>query len=99
MFGGWNPSQWKRIANATSTLIKKATGLSALQGILCANSSSLIIAVWDGQDATGTLGPTTQLTGSITLSSGQSYPMPAKLNNGLYIQVVSGTGDFTVFFD
>lgn len=99
MYGSWNPSQWTRIANATSLLIKKATGLATLGGLLCANSSSLIVVLWDGQDATGALGPTKQLTGQITLNSGQAYPCPAKLNNGLYVQIVSGTGDFTVFWD
>ncbi len=97
MFGSFNPAQWIRLT--ASALVKKATGLCTITGILCTESSSLIINVWDGQDASGTLGPTTKVLGPLTLVAGNPYPIPAKLNNGLYIEVVSGTGSFTVFYD
>jgi hypothetical protein len=97
MFGSLNPCQYKFMS--ASGLLKKATGLGSITGILAATSSSAIIIVWDGQDATGTLGPTQQVTGQITLVAGTPYPIPAKLNNGLYIQLVSGTGGWTVFYD
>lgn len=97
MFGSPNPCQWVRLA--ASALVKKATGLCTLTGILCTESSSLIINVWDGQDAIGTLGPTTKVLGPLTLVASNPYPIPAKLNNGLYIEFVSGSGSLTAFYD
>lgn len=97
MFGSADPTQWQLMT--ASGLVKKATGLCALTGILCAQSTSLVISLWDGQDATGVLGPTTKCVDSIPLTAGVPYPIPAKLNNGLYIQFVSGSGSITVFYD
>lgn len=99
MFGSWNPSQYKYLTDTIgSTLVKKAGGFSGLQGILCATSSSLLVQVWD-TTGTDTTAGAIQVTGSITLTAGQSYPIPAKINLGLYVKVISGTGTFTVFFD
>lgn len=101
MFGSWNPSQYKFFnwgTSITSTLIKLSKGFCGLQGILCATSSSLIIVVYDTL-TTDTDPLAVQVTGQITLTAGQSYPIPAKINQGLYIKGISGTGTFTVFFD
>jgi hypothetical protein len=82
----------------TSTLVKLAKGLCTLQGILCATSTSAVIQIWDTTGTDQTAGAV-QVTGSITLVAGQSYPMPAKLNLGLYVKLVSGSGTWTIFFD
>lgn len=96
MFGSWNPSQY--LLQAASGLVKKATGLCVLQGILCATSATAIVQVWDTSGTDATQGAV-QVTGSITLSAGQSYPIPAKINLGIYVKLISGTGTWTVFFD
>ncbi len=95
MFGSLNPTQWKIIT--ADGLVKKGQG--TLTGLLCASSSSMKISIYDGQDADGTLGTTRLLVDQLTLTAGNPYPIPAKLNNGLYIDVVSGTGSFTIFYD
>jgi hypothetical protein len=97
MFGNPNPTQVKLLTG--SALLKKATGLGTITGILCAQSSNLVISIWDGQDATGTLGPTTKIVDSLPMTAGNPYPIPAKLNNGLYVQFVSGSGSISVFYD
>lgn len=97
MFGSLSPCQALKVT--ASVLVKKATGMATLTGLLCTESSSMIINVWDGQDAAGTLGPTTKIVGPLTLVAGTPYPMPVKLNNGLYFEVASGSGSFTAFFD
>lgn len=97
MFGSLAPSQYKRITD-TSTLVSKAGGYSQIMGILCAASTSLIVQVWDTSATDATAGAV-QVTGSITLVAGTYYTIPARLNKGLYIKVISGTGDATVFFN
>lgn len=102
MHGSWNPSQF--LLQSASGLVKKALGFAALQGILCATSSTAIVVVWDssGTNTTNAAGDTSapvQITGQITLSAGQSYPIPAKINKGIYVQLVSGSGSWTTFFD
>lgn len=97
MFGSASPCQWKILT--ASSLIKKATGLATLTGILCAQSSSLVVSIWDGQDASGTLGPTTKVVDQVPLTAGVPLPIPAKMNNGIYIEFVSGSGSITVFYD
>lgn len=99
MFGSLNPCQWFRFTNAAAGLVKKATGLCTITGLLCTESSSFVINIWDGQDASGTLGPTKKIVGPLTLVAGNPYPIPAKCNNGIFIDVVSGTGDATLFYD
>jgi len=96
MFGGWNPSQY--LLQSASGLIKKAAGYAALQGIICATSSTAVVQVWDTTGTDATAGAI-QVTGSITLTAGQSYPIPAKINLGIYVKLVSGSGSWTTFFD
>ena len=96
MFGSWNASQY--LYQSASGLIKKAAGNCELQGILCATSSRAIIQIWDTTGTDATAGAV-QVTGSITLTAGQSYPIPARLTLGLYVKLVSGSGTWTTFFD
>ncbi len=102
MFGSWNPSQF--LLQSASGLVKMAKGFSALQGILCATSSTAVVVVWDSSgtnvaNAAGDVSAPVQITGQITLTAGQSYPIPSKINKGIYVQLVSGSGTWTVFFD
>jgi hypothetical protein len=92
MFGSFNPAQWLRMTG--SALVKKATGLCTITGILCTESSSLVINIYDGIDNTGT-----KVVGPLTLTASNPYPIPAKLNTGLYIEFASGSGSLTVFYD
>lgn len=96
MFGSVSPCQY--LTQSASGLIKKATGLCTITGILCAVSNPAVIQVWDTPtDNTNALAK--QVTGQLTMTAGQPYPIPAKINYGLYIQLVSGTGTWTVYFD
>lgn len=96
MFGSWNPAQWKQMS--ANGLVKTAGGFCALQGILCSTSSTAIVQVWDttGDETTANA---VKVLDSLTLTAGQSYPIPAKINQGLYVKLVSGTGSWTIFFD
>ena len=96
MFGSWNPSQY--LLQTASGLVKLAKGFCALQGILCATSSSAVVQVWDTTGTDATPGAV-QITGSLSLTAGQSYPIPSKINYGLYVKLVSGSGSWTTFFD
>jgi hypothetical protein len=76
-----------------------ATGnVSAVQarlaGILCSTTSSGTVVVYDSATTTTTI----PITGTITLTAGQFYPIPARCQSGVYV-VVGGTADVTVFFD
>lgn len=96
MFGSDSPSQY--LLQSASGLVKKATGLSTIQGILAATSSSAVIQVWDTPtDQTNALAKA--VTGQLSIAAGTPYPIPAKINYGLYVQLVSGSGTWTVFFD
>lgn len=92
MFGSLNPAQWARFTNAANAVIK--TGQGTLTGLLCSESSSLIVNVRDGTTTAGKL-----IVGPLTLTAGNPYPIPAKFNVGCFIEIVSGTGDATVFYD
>ena len=96
MFGSWSPCQWKIVT--ASVLVKKAAGLCTLTGLLCASSSTMIISIWDSATDNNDANAT-KVVDQITMVAGNPYPIPAKLNKGLYIQVVSGSGSITVFYD
>lgn len=79
-----------------SALLAKASGFLGLQGVLCSSSSSLIIQVWDTLTNDSGAGAVL-VQDQLTLTAGQSYPMPARILQGLYVKIVSGTGKFTVY--
>lgn len=96
MFGSMNPTQYKVVT--ANTLVKKSTGLCTVTGLLCSSSTSMVVQIWDtATDETNA--SAVKVVDSLTLVAGTPYPIPAKLNNGLYIKLISGTGSLTVFFD
>lgn len=92
MFGNLEPGRYKRLA--ASGLVLTATGQGMLSGLLCAQSSSLVVSVYNGIDATGDL-----MVDSIPLTAGNPVPIPAIVNKGIYVQFVSGSGSITVFYN
>ena len=97
MFGSPAPAQYKHMT--ASGLVKKATGLATMTGILAgAAGSSPIIIVYD-TPTDDTNAQAVQVTGQLSLVAGTPYPIPAKFNYGIYVKLVSGSGDWTVIFD
>lgn len=77
---------------SASALIR--TGPAKLLGIFVASASSTpTIKVWDQ-----TSGAAPVVVNTFTPSAGVFYPMPCKLNTGLYV-TISGTVDCTVFWE
>lgn len=64
----------------------------AMLGLLCTSSTSLVVRCWD--NATAASG--TKLFDSLTVSAGTWYPFPVTFENGLYLQVVSGSGSVSL---
>jgi hypothetical protein len=94
MFGSWNPAQAKIFT--ANTLIKKGQGQST--GILCAQSSSLVVSVYDTA-SDDSAANAVKIVDSIPMTAGNPYAVPYKFNYGLYVKVVSGTGSATAFYD
>jgi hypothetical protein len=63
-----------------------------LAGVLCSASSSGTIAIYDSATTTTTL----PVSGTIALTAGQFYSIPAGLGYGCYV-VIGGTANVTVF--
>jgi len=82
--------QWTRAT--ASKLVRTGQGL--LNGLLCAQSSSMVISIYDGVDDTGVL-----LVNQMTLAAATPYPVPALVNTGIYVKLISGSGDITVFYN
>lgn len=62
-------------------------------GFLCNTTSAGTVNLYD-DISTGTSVP---ITGTITLTAGQFYPVPAQTINGLNV-VIGGTANVTVFY-
>lgn len=85
-----NLPTWQSSGSKTaSTLVK--TGQGAVGYIFPTASSSGLVAIFDGIDATGT-----NLTGSITLVAGTPVIVNLGVGTGIYVQLVSGTATFFV---
>lgn len=91
MFG--NPAISNNASIVTASGIVK-TGQGRLNGALCAQSSSMKISVYDGTDTSGK-----KLVDQMTLTAGNPYPMPVAFRTGLYVELVSGSGSTTFFWD
>lgn len=92
MFGNLEPGRFKRLT--ASGLVLTATGQGMSSGLLCAQSSSLVVSVYDGIDTSGTL-----LVNQIPLTAGAPVPIPAIVTKGIYVSFVSGSGDITYFYN
>lgn len=64
-----------------------------IRGVLCTASSTGIFSIYDGGGTTGTL-----LCGPVTGVAGTFYPLQIGYANGLWFELVSGTGTFTVIY-
>jgi hypothetical protein len=63
-----------------------------LAGVFCSTSTSGTIAIYDSATTTTSL----PVTGTIALTAGQFYSVPAGLGYGCYV-VIGGTANVTVF--
>lgn len=77
--------------NITSTTTVR-TGAAELIGILCASTSSGTVVVYDNTSAAN------PITGTITLTAGQWYPIPATCRTGVHV-VIANTANITVFYN
>ena len=64
-----------------------------LLGVFCATTTGGTVNIYDDA-STGTGTP---VTGTITLTAGTFYPVPASLSKGLYV-VITNTANITVIY-
>lgn len=76
-------------SKSASTLVK--TGQGGVLYLYPTASSSGLVAIYDGIDATGT-----NLTGSITLVAGTKVDLNLGFSTGCFVNLVSGTATFYV---
>lgn len=85
------------INKSDSALIKSGDG--AVQGIIINSHSSGQIKIWDSLTASGTVLANTMVLSNVAVTGERSIPFfGAKFLTGLYVQVVSGTVDYTVVY-
>lgn len=75
------------------TIVK--TGPTKWYGLICAASTSLVISVYDGTSASGTLLYNKAMAAGDVVHFGGPG---AALNTGLFVDVVSGTGAVNVLY-
>lgn len=89
------PQGYKYKQISADTLIKSTKG--RLFGLFCSTSSSLIISVHDGASSSAA-----KIINNVTLAAATPYTFPTGGcefgDTGLYVEVVSGTGELTVFY-
>jgi hypothetical protein len=80
--------------NLTASALVK-TGAGRVAGFYVNSTTSGVIKFWDNTSAA-----TTAITGNITPAVGaHAFPADGNFGTGLYVQVVSGTIDITVFYN
>lgn len=84
------PTGLKYSALSADATVK--TGQGTCVGILCCESSSLVITLYDNTAASGT-----KIVDSLPMSAKEWQDIPAEFTTGLYVDI-SGSGKFTVFF-
>lgn len=92
MFGNLEPGRFKRLT--ATGLVLTATGQGMLSGLVCSQSTSLVVSVYDGIDTGGTL-----IANQVPLIAGVPLPLPAVVTKGIYVVFNSGSGDITVFYN
>lgn len=89
------PQGYKYKQVSADAQIKSSKGRAF--GIFCSTSSSLIVALYDGTSTSDAA-----IIKDVTLVAATSYVFPTGGvefgNSGLYLEVVSGTGQATVFY-
>jgi len=76
---------------AATANVKSSAG--NLLGMLCASTTGGTVILYNSS-ATGTSAP---ITGTITLTAGTYYPIPAGFSDGLYA-VIANTANITLFY-
>lgn len=69
------------------------TGPGALVLLLISASSSAVLNIYDNTAASGT-----KIVDTLSPDAKEEYDIPAAFKNGLYVELVSGTGKWTVFY-
>lgn len=78
-------------SNKTSTATIY-TGAAQLLGFFCSTTTSGTVVIYDNTSAA------TPITGTITLTAGTWYPLPATCVTGIHV-VIANTANITVFFN
>lgn len=77
---------------SASAAITPVAGPRRLGGVFCASSSAGTLKIWDNTAASGAV-----VVNTFSLVAGTYYPIPALLQNGLFL-TIGGTTDITVFW-
>lgn len=67
------------------------SGSGSIVSILCTASSSAVLNIYDGTDNTGT-----KIVDSLALVAGTNYPLGYIVTKGVYVELASGSGKWTV---
>lgn len=78
-------------AQSASGLVKTGEGDCVL--VLVSSSSSAVLNIYDNTAASGT-----KIVDSLAVDAKEEYDIPAHFTTGLYVELASGTGKWTVFF-
>lgn len=76
---------------SASTLIKTGPGVGVM--IHVTSSTSLVIKVWDGTSASGTV-----ILANLAVAAKEQIVFPPEFTTGLYIEFISGSGALTVYY-
>lgn len=78
---------------AQSASGKVVTGPGVMVLLLVSASSAAVLNIYDNTAASGT-----KIVDSLTPDAKEEYDIPAAFKTGLYVELVSGTGKWTVFY-
>lgn len=85
------PTGLNYLAQSASGLVKTGKGISVM--VKVSSSSSLVLKFWDGVAASGTVIQT-----NIAVDAKEEHNIPAEFKTGLYVELISGSGAWTVYF-
>lgn len=72
-------------------VVKTGKGTCVL--LLCTESTSLVLDIYDGTSTGGT-----KIVQNLAPYAGEEYDLPFEFTTGLYVEVVSGSGSVTMFY-
>lgn len=85
------PTGYNYLALSASGLVKTGEGICGMVKI--STSTDLILKFWDGVAASGTV-----IQSNIAVDAKEEHDIPAQFRTGLYVEIISGSGTFTVYF-
>lgn len=85
------PTGFSFLSQSASGLVKTGAGVCGM--VKVSSSSSLVLKFWDGVAASGTVIQT-----NIAVDAKEEHNIPAEFKTGLYVELISGTGAWTVYF-